>query len=221
MNLYFRSKLLEGNYRKFQKIYKEPLKGRPFKVRKNKLMNKLKFFSESLKNLRTIGTFTRSSKFACEKMVSYVDFENSKVIVELGAGDGVITKHIVEKMRKDAILLTFEVNEEFCKTIRNEIDDPRVKVIEDSAEKLPFYLEQYGCKEVDNIVSAIPFVSIPEKLGKKIINISKGTLKKGGRFIQIHYSLLVKSRYEEIFNNVEIHFEARNMPPAFVLECWD
>ncbi len=184
-------------------------------------MNKLKFLSESLKNLRTVGTFTRSSKFACEKMVSYVDFENSKVIVELGAGDGVITKHIVEKMRDDAILLTFEVNEEFCKTIRKEIDDPRVKVIEDSAEKLPYYLEQYGCKEVDNIVSAIPFVSIPEKLGKRIINISKSTLKKGGRFIQIHYSLLVKSRYEEAFNNVEVHFEARNMPPAFVLECWD
>jgi len=190
-------------------------------VRKNNWMNKLKFFSESLKNLRTVGTFTRSSKFACEKMVSYVDFKNSKVIVELGAGDGVITKHIVENMRDDAILLTFEVNEEFCKTIRKEIDDPRVKVIEDTAEKLPYYLEQYGCKEVDNIVSAIPFVSIPEKIGRKIINISKGTLKQGGRFIQIHYSLLVKSRYEEIFNNVEVHFEPRNMPPAFVLECWD
>lgn len=184
-------------------------------------MNKLKFFSESLKNLRTVGTFTRSSKFACEKMISYVDFDKSKVLVELGAGDGVITKHIVENMREDAILLTFEVNEEFCKTIRKEINDPRVKVIEDTAEKLPFYLEQYGFEKVDNIISAIPFVSIPETLGKRILNISKGTLKKGGRFIQIHYSLLLKSRYEEMFNKVEIHFEARNMPPAFVLECYD
>ncbi len=184
-------------------------------------MNKLKFLGESLKNLRTVGTFTRSSQFLCEKMVSYVDFDNSKIIVELGAGDGVVTEHILKNMREDALLLTFEVNEKFCNTIREKIKDPRVKVIEDSAEKLPEYLAQYGFEKADNIVSAIPFVSLPEELGKRILRTSVENLKLGGRFIQINYSLLAKKLYEKFFKNIEVHFEARNMPPAFVLECFN
>ena len=34
-------------------------------------------------------------------------------LVELGAGDGVITEHILKHMKKDAKLLSFEVNEKF------------------------------------------------------------------------------------------------------------
>ena len=184
-------------------------------------MNKLKFLGESLKNLRTVGTFTRSSQFLCEKMVRYVDFENSKVLVELGAGDGVVTEHILKNMRDDALLLTFEVNEKFCKTIEEKITDPRVRVIQDSAENLPKYLKQYNLEEVDNIISAIPFVSLPDEIGKNLIKTSVENLKTNGRFIQINYSLLAKKLYEQFFDNIEVHFEARNMPPAFVFECYN
>ena len=73
-------------------------------------MNNISFFRESIRNIKTVGTITRSSKFLCKGMVKHVDFDNAKTIVELGAGDGVITKHILRSMRKDAILLCFEVN---------------------------------------------------------------------------------------------------------------
>jgi phospholipid N-methyltransferase len=180
-------------------------------------MNKLKFFSESLKNLKTIGTITRSSQYLCEKMVSFVDFENSKVIVELGAGDGVITEHILAGMRPDAVLLTFEVNKKFIKTIKEKIKDDRMILIPDSAEKLPEYLKKYGLDSADNIVSALPFVNIPDNIGTSIKVKSRDVLKKGGKFIQVHYSLLEKSSYENIFGNVDVSFEPRNIPPAFVL----
>ena len=182
-------------------------------------MNKLKFLSESLKNIKTIGTVTRSSKFLCEKMVSYVDFENSKVVVELGAGDGVVTEHILRKMRDDAVLLTFEVNSKFCAIIREKIKDKRMIVIEDSAERLPFYLEEYGLSEVDNVISAIPFVSLPDALGEKIVSICKDCMKPKSRFVQIHYSLLSKKLYEKVFGNLDINYEVRNIPPAFVFVC--
>ncbi len=179
-------------------------------------MNKIAFFKESIKNLKTIGTITRSSQFVCKEMVSHVDFSKAKVIVELGAGDGVITEHILKNMRKDTQLLSFEVNELFCKKLR-QIKDPRLHVIEDSAEKLKEYLNKMDLKEADFVVSAIPFVALPDELGYSIVGVCRDNMKEGGLFIQIHYSLLAKKIYKNVFGNVEISFVPINIPPAFVL----
>jgi phospholipid N-methyltransferase len=42
-------------------------------------------------------------------------------------------------------------------------------------------------------------------------------LKKGGYYVQLHYSLLAKKLYEKTFGNVDINFVLLNIPPAFVL----
>lgn len=179
-------------------------------------MNKIAFLKESLKNIKTIGTVTRSSKYLCKAMVKPVDFKNSKVIVELGAGDGVITEHILKEMSKDSILLCFEVNEMFCEKLRS-IKDDRLKVIEDSAENLAVYMEKYGAKEVDNVISAIPFVSLPDELSYRIVRECHKFMKKGGLYLQVHYSLLMKKMYQTVFGNVDINWVPLNIPPAFVL----
>ena len=179
-------------------------------------MEKIAFFKESLKNLKTVGTVLRSSKYVCKEMVSHIDFRDSKCIVELGAGDGVITKHILKKMKKDSILLSFEVNKNFCEQLR-QINDPRLHVIEDSAENLEKYLRNANVKKIDAIISAIPFVSLPDELGFIIVGECKKHLKKGGLFIQIHYSLLAKKIYKKVFGNVDVNFVPLNIPPAFVL----
>ena len=179
-------------------------------------MTNISFFKESLKNLRTVGTFTRSSQYLCKQMVKHVDFEHANVIVELGAGDGVITKHILKRMKKDSILLAFEVNGKFCEKLRN-INDPRLIVVEDSAEKLGEYLNKQQADHIDFIVSAIPFVALPDELGLSIVQKCHHYLKKDGFFIQVHYSLIAKKLYENAFQNVDINFVPLNIPPAFVL----
>ncbi len=180
-------------------------------------MNTIDFFRESIRNLKTIGTFTQSSPALCKGMIKPVDFEQARTIVELGAGDGVITKHILEQLRPDARLLAFEVNPVFCEQMRTNIQDDRLIVVEDSAENLPQYLEKMGLKEVDYVISAIPFVTLPKDLGYRIVSVCADHLKKGGLFIQVHYSLLIKNMYETVFGNVDINFVALNVPPAFVL----
>ncbi len=179
-------------------------------------MNNIAFFRESIKNIKTVGTITRSSKFLCRGMVKHVDFENAKTIVELGAGDGVITKHILKSMKKDAILLSFEVNKKFCDKLRS-INDKRLVVIEDSAENLSKYIKEQNVEHVEFIVSAIPFVALPDELGLSIVNECHKYLKFGGSFIQVHYSLLAKKLYQKVFGNVDINFVPINIPPAFVL----
>ncbi len=179
-------------------------------------MSNISFLKESIRNLKTVGTFTRSSAFLCKSMVKHVDFENAKTIVELGAGDGVITKHILENMKQDAILLTFEVNKKFCDRLR-QINDKRLVVVEDSAENMSKYLTQHNVQHIDFIISAIPFVALPDELGLSIVNECYKYLKLGGSFIQVHYSLLAKKLYQKVFGNVDINFVPINIPPAFVL----
>ena len=180
-------------------------------------MDKIDFLKESIKNLKTVGTITRSSKFLCKKMIRPVNFSQADTIVELGAGDGVITKHIVKSMKKDAKLLTFEVNESFCNIMRDEIKDDRVHIIEDSAERLEHYLGKVGAKQIDYVISAIPFVVVPDEVALDIVSTCKKFLKPGGLYIQVHYSLLEKKLYQKVFGNVDINFVPLNLPPAFVL----
>lgn len=179
-------------------------------------MDRIDFFKESIKNIKTVGTITRSSKFLCKGMIKPVDFSKAKVIVEIGAGDGVVTKHILANMRKDAILLSFEVNEKFCKIIQ-DIDDKRLHVVEDSAENIQKHLKDKGFEQADYIISAVPFVAFPKELALKIVNNCSDALKTNGLFIQIHYSLVTKKLYEGVFGNVNVNFVPLNIPPAFVL----
>lgn len=181
-------------------------------------MGTIKFFKESVKNLKTVGTVTRSSKYLCQGMIKPVDFTKANVIVELGAGDGVVTKHILKKMKPDAILLAFELNPMFCEQMR-EINDPRLIVIEDDAEKLPSYLEQNGHEKADYIISALPFTIFPEEISYSIIRKCKEFLSKDGLFIQIHYSLIPKKLYKNVFGNVKLNFVPINVPPAWVMVC--
>jgi len=149
-------------------------------------------------------------------MIKPVNFERATLIVELGAGDGVITKHILKKMRPDAKLVVFEVNPQFCEKVRS-IKDDRMVVIEDSAENLTEHLAKLSLPKADFIVSAIPFVALSKELTITIVKTCFDNLVKGGLFIQMQYSLLLKKTYERIFGNVKIDFVPVNVPPAFVL----
>ena len=175
-------------------------------------LNHFEFFRESVRNLTTVGTITRSSDFLCKRMIKHVDFDNAETIVELGAGDGVITKHILGSMRQETSLIVFEVNPSFCEELR-KINDERLVVVEDSAENMGKYVKN----EVDYFVSAIPFVMLPKSLTYSILNICKNALASRGKFIQVHYSLMTKNIYKKIFGNVKVNFVPLNVPPAFVL----
>ena len=149
-------------------------------------------------------------------MIRHIDFEETTVIVELGAGDGVITQHILDHMRGDCRLYAFEVNPQFCKKLRS-LNDARLVVVEDSAGKMDEYLSRHAVESVDHIVSAIPFVVVPEKEAYSIVENCRASLKIGGKFIQVHYSLLARKMYQTVFGNVAVGFVPLNIPPAFIL----
>jgi phospholipid N-methyltransferase len=182
-------------------------------------MDKMEFLREGIRNIKTVGTITRSSRFLCSKVVSLSNLDGSKCIVELGAGDGVMTKYILKGMPQDARLFAFEINPKFCERLRS-ISDPRLCVVEDSAENLEFHLSAHGFSQIDTVFSALPFVVLPHDVANAIVASCYRFLKPFGQYLQIHYSLLEKNLYKDIFGHVDVTFHLLNIPPAFILACY-
>lgn len=181
-------------------------------------MSTFSFLLEGLRNLRTTGTLTRSSVSLCEAAIDRIDFSTARTIVELGAGDGVITEHILKRLHPDGKVIAFEVSPELCEDMR-AIGDPRLVVAEDSAENIREWLDKIEADKTDHIVSAIPFAALPKELGKAIVKAAKENLRTGGCYNQVHYSLKTKKYYEEAFGKVDAKRVWRNLPPAWVLYC--
>ena len=180
---------------------------------------KRSFITQFLKESKMVGSVRPSSRFLMEKMLQNIDFENSKIIVELGPGTGVFTYEILKKMAPDAVLLIFELNQRFIRILKRNIKDKRAIFVYDSAEKLEEYLEKHNLKNADVIVSSLPLFNFPQELRETIINNSYKTLKNSGKYIQFQYSTQAKKMLESTFDSVDITFTPLNFPPAFVYTC--
>lgn len=181
-------------------------------------MKKKKFFSAFLKQGKNIGAITPSSRYLVKKMLEPIDFPTVKCIVEFGPGTGNITHELLAAMPANSILLVFEINDEFCKILK-EIKDPRIRIVQDSAENLELHLKAFKIERVDYIVSSLPFAMIPNSVVNNILGLCKKVLRSGGSFMQYQYSLNAYKKLRETFSNVNIEFTAMNIPPAFVFVC--
>jgi phospholipid N-methyltransferase len=179
-----------------------------------------KFLMEYLKSPRTVGAVAPSSKRLAEKMADDIDYNNAKCIVEYGPGTGVFTERLMRKIRKHTLLILIEYNEEFCKKLEERYSDyDNVVVINDSAENIDKHLKKYSIKEVDYVVSGLPFASLPKSMSNKILNKTKIILKKNGLFITFQYTLLKKGYIGSYFRDITLERVVLNLPPAYVLKC--
>ena len=179
-------------------------------------MNKNNLHKELFSNLKTTGAITFSSKSLVNKMLSYADFKGAKVIVELGGGDGSITRGIIKKMDVDAHLYVFEISQAFCNAMEKEFNSANIHIICDSASNIDLYLA--GGK-ADLIFSSLPFSLIERHEREKICLASKTNLSVQGKFIQICYSYLLKFQFAKYFPNIHTSFTFKNFPPAFIIIC--
>ncbi len=153
-------------------------------------------------------------------MLEPIDFKKVKCIVEFGPGTGSITNELLNHMPKDAVLLAFEINDDFCKMLE-QINDPRIKIISDTAENLETYLHENNFDKVDYIISSLPLAMIPNSVVKNILTVVKKVLSPAGAFVQYQYSLNAYKKLKNTFKKVDVNFTPINIPPAFIFVCKD
>ncbi|MBI3336835.1 hypothetical protein HYZ98_04720, partial [Candidatus Peregrinibacteria bacterium] len=83
-----------------------------------------------------VASIAPTSRFGIRKICKLIDFEKAMVIVEYGPGTGVISKPILERMRPDAKLILIETNPELVQMLKETMQDPRVIVVQGSAENV-------------------------------------------------------------------------------------
>jgi len=150
---------------------------------------KANFVQQFIRNPRKMGSITPSSAALCRAMCETVNWEHSLRIAELGAGDGVLTRHLLAHMAPQAQLDVFEISPELVKGLRRW-NDARMQVRACSAE--------YLSGEYDVIFSGLPLLSLPPATRDAILSAVHEGLGPRGVFVQFQYTSLTQpslSRY--------------------------
>lgn len=182
------------------------------------MRKKVAFFSAFLKHGKNVASITPSSQHLVKKMLEPVDFSKAEIIIELGPGTGAITKEILKRMKSSSRLFLFEINKEFLNELGN-IKDPRMEVINQSAEMVSEELTKRKVAEADYVISSIPLAIMPSGTENAIVGSIKKLLSKKGMFIQFQYSLTSYKMLQKHFAQVELKFTFLNIPPAFIFIC--
>lgn len=173
------------------------------------------FIKEFIFNRKEVGSLVPSSSFLATQMINNIDFKQSNIIVELGAGTGIFTDKILENLNPKTKLIIFETNIKFYNLLVSKYSNSKnIFVINDSAENLEKSLNLINIYQIDYIVSGLPLLNFSKSLRKSIFkSIQKILLKE---FILFQYTSFLE---KEILDYFLISAKKRiffNIPPAIV-----
>src|SRR5580704_17483337 len=157
------------------------------------------FARNFLKSPTMLGSVVPSSSFLVNDMMSQVDWNRARVLVEYGPGVGTFTREILKRMRPDAVLVAIELNTEFVEYLRERVRDPRFRVVHGSAARVRGILAEQSLAPADYIISSLPYRNMPYSLRREILEESRLALKAYG--------------------SVLLNFQLLNIFPALIFHC--
>jgi phospholipid N-methyltransferase len=179
------------------------------------------FLGKFLKQGTAIASLAPSSPWLSRLTVRNIDWTRAKVVVELGAGTGPITRVLAEQAPPGCRVLVLERDPDFCRLLRERfIGRNDFDIVEGDVRDLATMLADRGIGQADHIVSGLPVPSFPKDLQQSLFRVVGQVLKPDGTYNQITELPLVYWRfYRKFFEDVQFVFEPRNLPPAGAYFC--
>jgi phosphatidylethanolamine/phosphatidyl-N-methylethanolamine N-methyltransferase len=175
--------------------------------------NAIKFIFEFIKDPKTVGAILPSSKFLAREIVSQIPKDlnrGSLRIMEWGAGTGVFTRKIIERMNSGDELVVVEFDEHFYKQLCAQYGKiPGVTIIQGDVTKLPESPEEKD--KYDYIVSGLPLNAFEPAFVDQILEKVKKLTKKNGVYSAFDYPEV--AAIKSIFSNAA---EQRKLSQIFV-----
>jgi len=172
---------------------------------------------------KDVASITPTSPYGVKRVCSKINFDRTHLIVEYGPGTGVFTNYLLKNMKTDSRLIAIERNKNFGSILKKTIHDPRVIIVNDTAENVLDTLRASKESQADYIISGIPFFWLPDDLKNKILYNTHRALKKGGKFLVYQTCFQtdnhLKVHLERFFPIVRTKFEIRNIPPLRIYEA--
>lgn len=181
-----------------------------------RLRERGRFLRSFLRSPREVGAVLPTSRWAVRALLDLAPIDRASCVVEMGAGTGPYTREILRRLRPEARFLSFEIDPALAGRLAGELRDPRLTVVNDSAEKMGSYLEG---QQAEVIVSAIPFTTLPAPVRHSLLQAAQTSLADEGTLLVLQYSPFMQGQLERAFPSVRRHIAPLNVPPAFLFAC--
>ena len=179
------------------------------------------FLGKFLRQGTAIASIAPSSRWLSATTVRNIDWDQARVLVELGAGTGPITRVISERVQPDCRVVVIERDRDFARLLRERFQDrANFEIVEGDVRELKSILADRGIATVDHVISGLPVPSFPRDLQHDLFRNIRNVLRVHGTFNQITELPWVYWRfYRRFFEDVQFVFEPRNLPPAGAYLC--
>jgi phosphatidylethanolamine/phosphatidyl-N-methylethanolamine N-methyltransferase len=179
------------------------------------------FLGKFFKHGTAIASLAPSSCWLAQTTVRNVPWQRARVVVELGAGTGPITRVLAEKAPPECRVVVLERDPDFARLLHQRFDRlANFDVVEADVRDLTEILADRGIRQVDSVISGLPVPSFPRVLQHDLFRSVKQILVPEGTYNQITEMPLVYWRfYKRFFAEVRFAFEPRNFPPAGAYFC--
>jgi phosphatidylethanolamine/phosphatidyl-N-methylethanolamine N-methyltransferase len=171
------------------------------------------FARELLRRPGAVGAVWPSSGQLARCIAAHVPQRGDGLVVELGAGTGVVTQALLQRGIACERLVVIERSQAFVEHLRHRF--PTVTVLHGDATLLADLLPRD--REVDAIVSSLPLRSLPAHAVAAIIEQWRVLLSARSTVVQFTYDLRADRMLPQGFRECASGIIWSNLPPARVL----
>lgn len=157
-------------------------------------------------------------------MVAGIQPDGNNVVLELGVGTGAITKFLQERVPDENSYLGIELDRDLVRSLQRNYPDMRI--IRGNALQAADIHGRSGLGKVGSIICCLPFVSMPNEVGEKILLEIDKFMQQGCIFRTFQYAHgyyfpsaiklreFMRDRYGKWKRSPLI---VKNVPPAYTL----
>lgn len=184
----------------------------------------IEFLQAFVKNPLKVGAIAPSSSDLARKMLEGIKPDKNNVVMELGVGTGAITKHIQRILPDEKSYLGIELDKDLIKHLKKNYPD--LKMVRGNATDAFSLHQKTGLGNVRYIICCLPFVSLPNDVGEKILLEIDKFMQQGCCFRTFQYAHgyympsaiklrdFMRDRYGKSKRSRLI---VKNVPPAYTL----
>jgi len=172
------------------------------------------FFRRWMANPLQMGSIVPSSPALCKRIVAQTRYADDEIVVELGAGTGVISRALIDSGLPAERLSVVEIVPDMADHLRAAL--PGVNVVQGDARRLPSLIPQGFHGRIGTVVVGIPLVLLPFAEQKRFIDAIEAVAPGRGFIL---YSYCVTSPLPWKKHGLRPKREAwtpLNFPPASV-----
>jgi phospholipid N-methyltransferase len=174
------------------------------------------FFEGFVRHPVMVGSIIPSSRYTVSKMLAPVDWANCRLFVEYGPGVGTFCQPVLDRLPRDGALIVIDTNPLFIDYLRRTFTDNRFIAVLGSAADVVEIVKANGFEHADYVLSGLPFSTLPDGVGDRIVDGTADVLRPGGAFLVYQFRARARDFMARRFRRIDSGFEARNVLPCFL-----